>query len=813
MNIAELYYYFSQKGSFISPPPEQQVNQIDHSYFAVPVADSFVSKAEMESYITADTMIGIEPGDIAYLQSVRNEPAWSDVFDNMSYSSNVQANETFTGIALQYLLEPGNTTKKNAAVTALNEMYTDMVDRLENFGAATSTTGGGNYQYMKDPFGLTMVVPMVITWLKDLFDEPGANYTPAQYIYKLREVLDEGFASDHKWPAQNFVSTDADPAMSKHGGLAGHQGTMLFNHYFVALAEKIVSQWSGVNITGNTSDGSNVEIQTWDGLMGVHFAEGGLKQMLEWVTGGNQVFYAFNYGGEKIAFIVMMNWMFWKLSGKTKYLLNTPSVNVAWGPFFFIRSDRRFFCDGDVNPTPGQQSGRDTGYASVFHATADMLSDPALATISLMDWIRSSFNRYHTQNEKGIQPLFRVPRLTPDLNNVPTAKYFGSPTSGIIACNFHSFDGIKNANQVKVYDRIGDYWFTGHANKTILETSLYYNGGLFGHAGHIDSIFAKHEMNFHRDNAGGCSVLIYDSNEADTTSAMIAAGGTRWDQEAPFSPSTRQVYWFRDVENPDHHFKLAEQTAANIIFDGKDWKATYLAGKSFGAFAYREQSVTREFINFNTPGTYPLVKFVFTRIKASSTAYKKQEVWNFFAAQDTSGSRITCHTIAGYTGKGTIDILTSTNKSIFESNNFVINGKSMPYTVDPNNGHVNDEVGGYTTIVQSTNGQLEDHFLSAITCFDETDSVPAPAAFAKFESGNVIGGYGMNRCAVFSKDGTLFNSLSFNIPGSGTYDVMVANLSAGDWVVDGSSREVKDSKRSLYIEGVTAGNTVVLNKL
>lgn len=389
--------------------------------------------------------------------------------------------------------------------------------------------------------------------------------------------------------------------------------------------------------------------------------------------------------------------------------------------------------------------------------------------------------------------IFNDPDLEPiSVAELPLSKYFPSPFGGMIART-----GWEDGNQspaVVAEMKIKEYWHPSHAHLDAGAFQIYYKGALANDTGFYASskgsgslhdnsgntyFGSDHFYNYYRRTIAHNCMLVYDPQEE---CLYERDGGQKYisdSSESTFHEFMQNYDTYRTGEVLGHEFGPDSITP--------DY--TYLKGDLSYAYSDKVSEYERSFMFLNLEDTdHPAAMLVFDRVVSSDASFKKTWLLHGLFEPTISGTRTTfMDNRTGYNGKMIVDTLLPEGDNVNITKiggsgfDFYVNGTN--WTGIPSLNGVNENANGWRMELSPVSNNFEDYFLNVIQVGNITPAVE-PLSITKVESDTHVGAQIADRIVLFGKGrNRISENISFDVSGTGTFKMTVADLNAGSWQV------------------------------
>lgn len=373
------------------------------------------------------------------------------------------------------------------------------------------------------------------------------------------------------------------------------------------------------------------------------------------------------------------------------------------------------------------------------------------------------------------------------IGELPLTYYFGSP-NGIMIARTGWSEGF-NSPDAAVLMKIGEVWAGEHNQLDVGSFQLYYKGDLACETGYSDQYLSNHDVNYNKQTIAHNALLIFDPNEVPY-GGVANAGGQRRPGDGPADFEE----WMKD-----DNYVMGKVIGHEFGPDPVRPEYSYIKGDITKAYGEKAEEVLRSmlFMPLEDP-EHRAAFFVMDKITSSDPSFKKTFLLHTKFEPQIDGSITTViYDEVQYNGKMIVETLLPKDAVIEkvggEGKEFWINGKNYPSEIEK----FDKNSPKFNTLEYSW-GRLEisppaddktDYFLNVMTVKD-ADSPAADLKSTLIEGDSFVGAVVSNKAAIFAKDANrIEGSISFTVPGSGDFDVLVAGIKEGTWTVTSAAGE------------------------
>lgn len=485
--------------------------------------------------------------------------------------------------------------------------------------------------------------------------------------------------------------------------------------------------------------------------------------------------------------------------------LNVPQVfgpeqqYILYWALYARRPDGQILRDGDssFNNLP-VGSYRTNYYRSMIH-TGNYFNDPYLKGEGLRE-LPDHFNPYKNQSLNCVEYLiFNNPDLAgKPVSDLPLSKYFPSPKGGMIARTGWE-EGVQSPAVVAEM-KINEYYFGNHQHLDAGSFQIYYKGALATDSGYYQALIgstganngtsgygSQHDFNYNKRTIAHNAMLVFDPSESFG----------RWDNDGGqrFPNNGQTANTLDQLLNPANGYKVGEILGHEFGPDTLVPDYTYLKGDLTRAYSGKISDYERSFMFLNLKtDVHPAALIVFDRVVTVDENYKK--TWLLHGLQEPTiiGTQtIFKDTRSGYNGKLTVDTLLprADNVSIEAvggpDKEFWVNGANY-YAITTSNG--SNEGGGWRLEISPIKAQKTDYFLHVLQVGEANPDMP-PLPMTVIETDKVVGVQIADRVTVFAKAKNRTKEMvEFSFSGQGEFEITVADMAAGTWLVTRDGVEI-----------------------
>lgn len=385
--------------------------------------------------------------------------------------------------------------------------------------------------------------------------------------------------------------------------------------------------------------------------------------------------------------------------------------------------------------------------------------------------------------------LWRDPDLEPwDLNELPTTRYFGFPFGWMVARTGWDEDAVIASMQVNVYN------FLNHQHQDAGAFQIWYKGvlaadtGLYSGTG--GGYVGAHNVNYYKRTIAHNSLLVYDPSEEFTTRGFqeiekVNDGGQRlpngW-------VSARELDDFLAKD-----YKTGDVLGWWLGPDPQRPEVSYLKGDITQAYSRKVSQVRRSFVFLDFDNTdVPAALVVFDRVVSTNPSFRKYwllhsveeplvdgAVTNITLTQNQWSGRLVNTTLLPAADNFQIEKVGGPTQKHW------VFGQSFESYPRPRGRRQDDTVyedADWRIQLSPVADSAEDLFLNAMLVTDrENDRL---ATVVGIDQEDRVGALIADRAVLFSRNTEASDgSVTFTLPGSKGYRILVADLAEGIWQV------------------------------
>ncbi len=449
--------------------------------------------------------------------------------------------------------------------------------------------------------------------------------------------------------------------------------------------------------------------------------------------------------------------------------------------------------DGFPMPAGDDFNRAQTPYAApiaTLYALAKIYQDPFLQDQAML---------YDPRGEAGAWIFLLhdpgVPRRPVD--ELPLARYFGSPFGTMIARTGWDLAGGQSSPVAAVHMKVKEYHFGNHDHLDAGHFSFYYKGSLALDAGHYggDMYGSDHHMNYTQRTIAHNSILVWDPDEIPMKSSRAGRelerdGGQLWAhgfKQEPFSLNKLLT-----------EYKRTEILAFDIPSETLAPDYSYLKGDIAGAYAPPAPLVAKTalasrsfvFLDLKLP-SHPAALVVYDVVTVTDPTFKK--TWLLHSINEptiNAGETSIERTEGDYNGKlvNTTLLPDAASRTITAlggaGQEFLVNGTNYPPIPYPASPTV--ELGAWRIELSPNADSATDRFLNVMQVMDAQGG-PDPIAVSMLSNADMDGVQISDRVVMFSKSADrLDTALSLTSDASDNpIKFLFTDLAAGTWHVTG----------------------------
>ena len=454
---------------------------------------------------------------------------------------------------------------------------------------------------------------------------------------------------------------------------------------------------------------------------------------------------------------------------------------LAYQWLYTQRPDERLLKDGDSGTTFAMRND----YNAVLFYAAMLYKDPVLFEQFLGEpGGMTTYSYAETLTPALLLSLQDMSLGTESLETKSYTKYFGSPYGLLVARTNWDMRNLYS-NGVLASMKIQESYLGGHQNREAGSFQLYYKGSLTGDTGHYGTFGTDHDTS-------------YQSQSVSKNTLSITSSA---------NPNGYQISE-ADTVNPGNSGKVIGVEFGNNIYRPE---YSYISGDVAKAYDDNVTEAIRSmlFLNLeldgytNTPGAF----IVFDQITTKETDSKKSFLLHSLYEPTVVNNKVITITNkeSGYNGRLTDQILYvgTADKADDDYSVFMIGGEGKEFwTGDFETGrnHPNSEPAmaqkeagwGRVEISTKTKAENQTDYMLNVMYVSKADGSKEviPATLVRGEG--LMGAQLLGHVAMFNMNANnrIGTVASFTIPQSSdysTYEVNVAGMKAGTWVVSTSA--------------------------
>lgn len=507
-----------------------------------------------------------------------------------------------------------------------------------------------------------------------------------------------------------------------------------------------------------------------------------------------------NYFNCRYASDMWALWIIYRMSG-----VQVLDDNAQYVPYFIEYSrlpSGAVFPDGDgtgsklgVEPTYKKYL-EDSFYAAAFYHNPYLKYITAVHSEDYNSFMYSFTTLTPVQflalndTNTGVRPF----------TELPTTKYFGSPSGTMIART--GWELGMDSPVAMAFMRVGEKWTMNHHHLDAGSFQLYYKGLLAPDTGIYNTYGTENDWNHNKATISHNALLIYDPEE--NTFGRTNAGGQT--NNGLGEPATMEIWMEKDYETGK---VLAHEAGPD------EFRPTYsyLSGDITEAYSDKVSEVRRSMVFFdNDKADVPALFFVMDKITAKNKSFKKTFLLQSIQEPEVSGNTITIkRDTDGYNGKLVSQTLYPKDATIEkvggDGMQWWVAGKNVPpkgvtLSFDPT------YAWGRLEISPSVESET-DYFLNAMYMTDADKVVDAKAEL--IENDIILGASLDSTVAVFVKNKERTTAdISFDVTGEGEKRILVAGIKEGGWSIEkdgeavGSEIATEDGGMIYFVGGAGA---------
>ncbi len=387
-------------------------------------------------------------------------------------------------------------------------------------------------------------------------------------------------------------------------------------------------------------------------------------------------------------------------------------------------------------------------------------------------------------------------------SELPLTRFFPSPKGAMIART--GWDEGLDSPAVVVECKVNEWHFANHQHLDAGAFQVYYRGMLATDSGYYQAAVnvtdtpenagstgygSLHDVNYHKRTVAHNALLVHDPAERFETTRWgrfpIANDGgqrfpNRWEE-----PTTHEVFL-----DPANRYRIAAVLAQGAGPDARRPDYSYLKGDLRDAYSDKVVAYERSFVflPLGDPAR-PAALVVYDRVESARPEFRKAWLLHGLEEPEIAGQRIVYRDRRpGYRGKLTCDTLLPRAGDATltpvggPGREFLVDGVNHPALLRPDG--VN-EGGGWRVEVSPATPRRLDHLLHVLQVGDHAPADVAPLPAATIETATHVGTRIADRVVLLAKRrDRSADAVEFTVPGAGECRVLVADLAAGEWVVE-----------------------------
>jgi hypothetical protein len=531
-------------------------------------------------------------------------------------------------------------------------------------------------------------------------------------------------------------------------------------------------------------------------------------------------------------------WMFHKLGLKDAFNPGLARMPYEW--IYGMRSDGRMLKSGDVV----DDEYRSRMYRYVFTMVGVYYNDPLLIWMGEVDtrdhppleWRKTEWNQFFRLSPAMLALKFitmasgtkewalkegpeRAKHLEPVL--------YGPPPSGrmIFRTGWSSLTEGMKSRDVIIDMKIGEYFIGNHQRKDFGTFQIYYRGPLAISDGVYQGTQARygspHWANYYHQTVSTNGLLIFDPGETQFRySERANDGGQAWPNQGKDHPPDLAA-----LLDPGNGYHMGKVTA-HAVGPGNSYG--YIAGDITKAYSGKVEKVERAMLAIKTGNEkYPAMLIVADHIRSKTPAFEKTFLLHSTDEPVVDGRTVTIvnerHTYEGgepprrgrytgnYGGKLVLQNVAPADATLRKVKGHTIRGIDYSANKPAANGEE-----GWGRVEISSTGHKSTDFLNVMTVMDSTTL--EPPVIGRIENEDVIGARALNLIALFGKEGRSLPDVTMvSLHGGGPFNLFVADLRPGEWLLSQGSRVIATSvvsadSRSAYFCDIASGRYTLSRK-
>ena len=495
------------------------------------------------------------------------------------------------------------------------------------------------------------------------------------------------------------------------------------------------------------------------------------------------------YGSYRGQWDYNATWIFDTL-GQKKIFGDDQQYTAYW--FLYLRRpDGQLMRDGDASTNGSEIGAYSNDMKRVMMLAGNYYKDPYLKQEAMRSNSYLQNFAYGHGNTSPVEFLiFNDPDLWgKPLSELPQTKYFGSPQGAMIARTGWN-DGLDSPDAM-AYMKINEVWFANHHHLDAGHFQLYYKGILANDSGRYQGYGTDQDMAYNKRSIAHNTITVYDPNEVGGYYNMKTNDGGQEVKEGGGEHS-----------HIDYFLKGGNETGKveghEFGPDPLEPDYSYLKGDITKAYnASKMEDYERSFMFLDLKNdTNPAALVVFDRVRSSNKSFKKAWLLHGPTEPEVNGNRtVFRNTENGYNGKMTVDTLLpkADNTEIKTIGGpgqeawVVDKNYSAGTELDMSKAHESD---GWRIEVSPKAAEKQDYFLNVLQVGDAEPDAPAlPTTL--IETDTHAGAKIADRVVLFGLNkGRTKKDITFSFEGEGNYQIMVADVEAGTYLVTRDGAEI-----------------------
>jgi len=453
-----------------------------------------------------------------------------------------------------------------------------------------------------------------------------------------------------------------------------------------------------------------------------------------------------HYANYRFQWEILATWIFDRMG--LPEVFGPDQHYLMYWTLYARRPDGQLLRDGDTHINNRKLGDYYAGPSRPIFLAANYFNDPYLKMEALRE--RPQFAPSKPSGNQSLNCVellvFNNPDLEPrPFTELPLTKYFPPPKGGMIARTGWE-DGLASSSVVAEM-KINEWYFANHQHLDVGAFQIYYRG-----------------------------VLANDGGQRFPN---------RWEEPKDHA----------DLINPANGYRIAEVLGHGFGPDAMQPDYTYLKGDLTRAYSEKIKAFERSFVFLNLKqADHPAALVVFDHVVSSNPAFRKAWLLHGLEEPEISGNRtVFKDSRKGYAGKLTVDTLlpvaadTDISKIGGPDQENWVDGVSYKALLRP--GGCN-EGGGWRIEVSPKTARETDYFLHVLQVGDHKPDMEA-LPVQSIETDTLAGLCLADRVVIFSKARNRSAApVSFSFSGSGEYQILVADLQSGIWMVERDGKPV-----------------------